>query len=178
MSLTDMDVGNIIPLPYRLLALTLLSAALVGFGWVRGASHVQAAWDAAAVKESLTAARVRQRQADSTVKVVTQYVDRVRTVREAGDTIIKEVPTYVTAQSDAACTLDHGFVRLHDAAAQGVIPDPAGPADAAPAGIALSTAAATVASNYTRCRENAEQLTALQDWVRRMDALAAESAER
>lgn len=173
-----MSLLSVVPLPYRLLALALLSAALIGFGWVRGASHVQAAWDAATAEQSSAVERVRQRQAEATVKVVTRYVDRVRTVREAGDTIIKEVPIYVTAQSDAACTLDHGFVRLHDAAAKGIIPDPAGPADAAAAGVALSTAAATVASNYTRCRENAEQLTALQDWVRRMDALAAESAER
>lgn len=163
MSLTDL-----IPLPYRLLALALLAAALLGFGWVKGAAHVQARWDAATAEQSSVVARIQQRQAEATVKVVTQYVDRVRTVREAGETIIKEVPIYVTAQSDAACTLDHGFVRLHDAAAQGAIPDPAGPADASPAGIALSTAAATVASNYTRCRENAEQLTALQGWVVRM----------
>ena len=104
-------------------------------------------------------------QAEATVKVVTEYVDRVRVVREKGDTIIKEVPVYVPVQADAACTINRGFVRLHDAAAAGELPEPARDADAAAAGIALSAVAGTVAANYQTCHENAEQLRALQAWV-------------
>lgn len=55
--------------------------------------------------------------------VVTQYVNRIRIVREKGETIIKEVPVYVPVQADAACTLNRGFVRLHDAAAAGELPE-------------------------------------------------------
>ena len=47
-------------------------------------------------------------------------------------------------------------------------PEPARDADAAAAGIALSTVAGTVAANYQPCHENAEQLRALQTWVREM----------
>lgn len=79
-----------IPWPYRLLAVAALVAALIGFGWIKGASHVQAKWDAAIQQQTLQTAAVRQKQAEATVKVVTQYVDRVRVVREKGDTIIKE----------------------------------------------------------------------------------------
>jgi len=86
---------SVIPWPYRLLALAALGVALVGFGWIKGASHVQAQWDAAIQQQTLQAAAARERQAQATVKVVTQYVDRVRVVREKGDTIIKEVPVYV-----------------------------------------------------------------------------------
>ena len=146
---------SVIPWPYRLLALAALGVALVGFGWIKGAGHVQAQWDAA----------VRERQAQATVKVVTQYVDRIRVVREKGDTIIKEVPVYVPVQADAACTINRGFVRLHDAAAAGELPEPARDADAAAAGLALSAVAGTVAANYQTCHENAEQLRALQAWI-------------
>ena len=73
---------NLIPWPYRWLALVLLAAALIGFGWIKGAGHVQAQWDAAAQQQTLQAAAIRERQAQATVKVVTQYVDRVRVVRE------------------------------------------------------------------------------------------------
>ena len=114
---------SVIPWPYRLLTLAALSVALVGFGWIKGASHVQAQWDAAIQQQALQAAAVRERQAQATVKVVTQYVDRVRIVREKGDTIIKEVPVYVPVQADAACTINRGFVRLHDAAAAGELPE-------------------------------------------------------
>lgn len=161
---------NLIPWPYRWLAVAALAVVLIGFGWVKGVEHVQAKWDAAVRQETLHAATVRQKQAEATVKVVTKYVDRVRVVREEGDTIIKEVPVYVPVQADAACTINRGFVRLHDAAAAGELPEPAGDADAPAAGIALSAVAGTVAVNYQTCHENAEQLRALQAWVKAMDA--------
>lgn len=165
---------NLIPWPYRWLAVAALAVALIGFGWIKGAGHVQAQWDAAAQQQTLKVAAVRQRQAEATVKVVTQYVDRVRVAREKGNTIIKEVPVYVPVQADAACSINRGFVRLHDAAAAGELPEPARDADAAAAGIALSAVAGTVAANYQTCHENAEQLRALQGWAR--EVRAAEQA--
>ena len=153
------------PRSCRLLALAALAVALISFGWIKGASHVQAQWDAAAQQQTLQATAIRERQALAAVKVVTEYVDRVRIVREKADTIVKEVPVYVPVQADTACTINRGFVRLHDAAAAGELPEPARDADAASAGIALSAVAGTVAANYQTCHENAEQLRALQAWV-------------
>lgn len=163
-----MNLLSVVPARYRLLSIALLAAALLGFGWVKGASHVQSEWDAAISKQTLQVAVVKQRQAEATVKVITKYVDRVKIVREAGATIIKEVPVYVSPEADAACVLSRGFVRLHDAAAAGIVPEPTGAVDAAPAGITLSTVAGTVADNYSRCYENSAQLEAIQDWVRQM----------
>ena len=159
---------SVIPWPNRLLALAALGVALIGFGWVKGASHVQSQWDASIQQQALQVTAIRERQAQATIKVVTQYVDRVHVVREKGETIIKEVPVYVPVQADAACTVNRGFVRLHDAAAAGELPEPARDADAAAAGIALSAVAGTVAANYQTCHENAEQLRVLQTWIREM----------
>ena len=167
-----------IPWPYRLLALTALGVALIGFGWIKGASHVQARWDAAIQQQALQTAAIRERQAQATAKVVTQYVDRVRVIREKGETIIKEVPVYVPVQADAACSINRGFVRLHDAAAAGELPEPARDADAASAGIALSAVAGTVAANYQICHENAEQLRALQAWISEVRAEEQASSPR
>ncbi|MFD0726961.1 hypothetical protein [Lysobacter brunescens] len=101
-------------------------------------------------------------------RIVTRYVDRVRVVREVGATIVKEVPRYVTVEDDRACAIRDGFVRLHDAAAQGVPPAQAGTgaADASAPAVALSTVAETVADNYTTCHAIAAQLIALQEHVR------------
>ena len=151
---------TLIPGLYRWLAMALLAVTLVAFGWVKGATHVQAEWDFQVSKQAVQVAMVKGRQAEATVRVVTQYVDRVKVLRETGETIIKEVPVYVPIEADAACVVPGGFVRLHNAAAAGRIPDAAGVADATPAGIALSTVASTVADNYQRCHENTEQLTA------------------
>jgi len=76
----------------------------------------------------------------------------------------------VPVQADAACSINRGFVRLHDAAAAGELPEPARDADAPARGLALSAVAGTVATNYQTCFETAEQLRALQAWVREMAA--------
>ena len=156
---------NTIPLPYRLLASAAIGAALTAFGWVKGTNHVQAKWDAEIQKQALQTATIREQQAQATVKVVTEYVDRVRIVREKGQTIIKEAPVYVPVQADAACTINRGFVRLHDAAAAGELPEPARDADAPATDLALSAVAGTIAINYQTCHENAQQLRALQAWA-------------
>ena len=118
--------------------------------------------EAARKEQSAQAAKVAEKQAEVTTKVVTEYVDRVKVVREKAREIVKEVPVYVPADS---CPLPSGFRVLHDAAASGVppVPDAAARADAAP--VPAQTVAATVADNYGTCRETAEQLTALQAWV-------------
>ena len=152
--------------PYRLLALAALGIALFGFGWLKGASHVQAQWDSSTAAQQQALAKAQIRQAEATVQVVTQYIDRIQVVREKGDTLIQEVPVYVPIQADAACTVHRGFVSLHDAAAAGELPTTPGDPDAPAEGLALSDVAATVVSNYQTCHENAEQLKALQDWIR------------
>ena len=157
---------SLISWPYRLLALAAFGIALVGFGWLKGANHVQAQWDTATAAQQQAQAQAQISQAETTVQVVTQYVDRIQVVREKGDTLIQEVPVYVPVQADAACTVHRGFVSLHDAAAAGELPEPARDADAPAEGLALSAVAATVVTNYQACHENAEQLRALQDWIR------------
>lgn len=159
---------NLVPLPYRLLAIALLAVALVGFGWVKGAGHVQGEWDEANAAQERLVAGVRVRQAQATVKVVTKYVDRVQVVREKGADIVREVPVYVPLD---APDLPGGFRLLHDAAARGEPAGPAGGLDARP--VAAQAVARTVAENYTACRLNAEQLTALQEWVGEMRAAVA-----
>ena len=113
---------SVIPWPCRFLALAALGIFLVGFGWLKGANHVQAHWDAATAKQQQAHAQAQTRQAETTIQVVTQYVDRIQVVREKGDTLIQEIPVYVPVQADAACTVHRGFVSLHDAAAAGELP--------------------------------------------------------
>lgn len=156
---------------YRWLALLALAVALLAFGWVKGAGHVQGQWDAANLSAASKTAVIQRHQTNATVQVVTKYVDRVRTVHVAGETIIKEVPVYVP--SDAP-DLPGGFRVLHDAAALGELPDPARVADAAP--VPAQDVAATVAANYLIYRTTAEQLTALQEWVDRQQQIAADAA--
>ena len=159
-------------LALRLLFVVLLLAAIVmGIVTVR---HRIASAEARAAAAETTARRLQGEldQAALSEKVVIRYVDRVRVVREVGATITKEIPVYVTAQADAACPIPTGFVRVHDAAAQGVpLGEPAGDPDAPAPGVTLSAVAGTVAGNYTACHETGAQLTALQAWLRGLQAI-------
>ena len=155
-----------------LFGMALLAAIVGGILAVR---HRIASAESRAATAETRAGRLQAEleQAQMGERIVTVYVDRVHTVRERGATITREIPVYVTAKADAACPIPAGFVRVHDAAAQGVPIDPStGDPDAPVPGLALSGIAATVAGNYTACHETAAQLSALQDWVRGLQAIA------
>jgi 2-methylcitrate dehydratase PrpD len=104
------------------------------------------------------------------LKIVTHYVDRVRAVHDTTQTMQREIPLYVTPATDRTFPLPVGFVRVHDAAATGVLPGPAGDADATASDVTASQAATVIASNYGTCLEIREQLNAVLD---RIDATAA-----
>jgi hypothetical protein len=140
-------------------AAVLLSAA-GAFSWHKGAESVRADWEKERLQAVKKAAEVKFAQAEITTRVVTQYVDRVRAVRAPAEKIIQEIPVYVPTDT---CNLPAGFRLLHDAAARGEPPQAAGTADAAP--VAAPDLARTLVDNYTACRQNAEQLSALQSWA-------------
>lgn len=143
-------------------------------GWFAWQSHanaelardLQRQTDSARAQAQAAQAREAKARAAVNERVVTVYVDRVRTVQGRTRTIIREVPTYVPASAPA---LPAGFRVLHDAAAAGEVPDPARIADAAP--VPAQDAAGTVAGNYGTCHETAAQLTALQEWIRQQQAV-------
>ena len=143
-------------------------AAVIGYGSARhaagkrvGAGEVQAQWDAARERGRKEVERLKAEAGKVTTVVETKYVDRVVTIREKGDAIVREVPVFVPADS---CDLPGGFRLLHDAAAAaGPVPEAAGIADAAP--VPAQAATATVAGNYSACHENAARLSSLQEWA-------------
>ncbi|WP_413708077.1 hypothetical protein [Ralstonia sp. Ralssp110] len=151
----------------RAAVIVALLAIVAGLAWWATASYHAAVQRADQAETTAATLRKQLDHAQRATVTVTQYVDRERVIRLKGDTIIKEVPRYVPVQADAACVVPRGFVRLHDAAAAGAVPDAnPGDADAAPAGVALSAVAGTVAANYTGCHVDAARLSSLQQTLR------------
>lgn len=141
--------------------------ALAGFVFAKGVWHERAKWEAAAERAEHDYLLAVQRAARVEDHVVEKFVDRWHTVTKHGATIIKEVPVYVTAAADDRCVVPRGFVRVHDAAVQNrPLSGSAGSADEAPAGVALSAVADTVAANYGTYHEVKTQCEALQEWLR------------
>lgn len=84
----------------------------------------------------------------------------------------EEVPVYVPFEVDRGFIVPDGFVRLHDAAAEGrTLPAVPGGSVEAPSGVALSAVADTVVDNYGACHILAAEVTAWRDWYPREAAL-------
>jgi len=116
------------PIAAALLALAIL---LIGRSW--GQHGVYKEWIEANTQAAATAVKITAKQGDITVKTVTEYRDRIKVLEGTTTTIEKEVTRYVESQPIAtACLLDHEWVRLHNAATTGTVPEPPGRPDAAP----------------------------------------------
>ncbi len=117
----------------------------------------------------------KEREADAATQRIGEAAARAQVqIRTVTETLVKEVPVYVTVEADRQCTVPLGFVRVLDAAAAGrgtPVPDPAGQPNDAPSGLELSAVAASVTGNYGTYAEVARQLTDLQNWVRTQQAL-------
>ena len=87
--------------------------------------------------------------------------------------ILKSVPKLKNywINLDDSCTINNGFVVLHDAAAKNKVPETPRDSHAEPSGVKLSTVASTVAGNYGTCHEIRQQLESLQTWVREQEKL-------
>jgi hypothetical protein len=164
-------ITALIPPQYRILAraIVLVGAAvsLFAWGWFKGSANVQRDWDTERLQTANAIAKLEAQQSQVTTKVITEYVDRVKIVREKGRTITNEVVKYVPSDT---CNLPGGFRVLHDAAASNTLPDPAAASDAAAA--PASTVATTVTENYAACHEIRAQLITLQDWITRQQGLS------
>lgn len=156
----------------------VLVAVVVWRIFLAGAWHERAKWERLQAQDEKVYLEGVVRAGKVADRVVTKYVDRDRIVRVTGDTIVKEVPVYVTAKADAGCTVPVGFVRVHDASTANVLPGPAGPADEAASGVALSAVAQTVTLNYTEFHAMRAQCEALQEWAAGVTTTETEGAKR
>jgi hypothetical protein len=155
-----------IPRSAGIVAALALLAIIWAHGWKTGWSHHEVRTEKARLVAENALAGLIKRKREIKEVVVYKHVDRWRTVVEKGDTIVKEVPVYVTRQADAQCTLTRGFVSVLDAAASNTpLRAASGDLDAPATGLKASDVARSVSGNYTTCHTTAEQLRALQEWV-------------
>ena len=87
---------------------------------------------------------VAAKDAQTTIQVAKQDDTAQAAIRVVTKTIIKEVPTYVTAATDRSFPLSVGFVRVLDAGAAGSLPGPPGESDDS----AIPGASCVVSSNH------------------------------
>jgi hypothetical protein len=139
--------------------------------YLSGGISNEASWREKVAAMEVEVAKKEVASAEATTKVVTKYVETVKIVKEKGDVIIKEVPKYITKESDAKCPIPNAFVVLHDSASKNEVPDPTRLANEGTSATKLSTVTETVVGNYSICHQNAEQLKALQTWIKEQEII-------
>lgn len=154
----------------RWLLIAALIAASYGAAYMKGRAHGWDKREEAAAQEAAEQARLSARLAVAregvTGKVVIQYRDRVRIVREKGEEITREIEKLVPIGS---CDLPAGFRVLHDAAVTGSLPKSSVGTYATP--VSAQDVAYTVTANYTTCHDTAERLIAFQRWAAEQEKL-------
>lgn len=156
----------IIPWYYRAVGAVALVSALVA-GYFAWADHIGNVREAKVRAEyAAQAAKVDAERAAVSAPIVAQHQETVIKIQTVYRTITKEVPVYVKVTD---CPMPGGFRVLHDAAANGQVPDAARIPDAAP--VAAKDVASTVSENYGTCRETSQRLTDLQAWVTAQESL-------
>ncbi|WP_052494501.1 hypothetical protein [Cupriavidus basilensis] len=170
-------LGYVIPGWARALFIVAALLAVYVLGRLDG-ERIQGAEHADYVaKQATTAVKVVEAQTKVVTVTETKWRDRIVTVRAKGDTIIKEVPKYVTPSDDSACTVNAGFVRSYHAAWAG---EPAGPpadSDREPSGVPLSEVAEADAFNASVARQWREQALGLRDFYVNLQKAREEAAK-
>ena len=152
---------SMIPLPYKLLA---LGAALVGvfvFGYMKGSAYAEAELARFSAKKEAQIAELERKNSAISAQVVTEYVDRVNTIKEKEYVYLDRAKSNVPSQH----VMSNGWVYTHDSSATGSDADATGSSDATPSGIKDNEALFTIISNYSRCMQNSQQLIGLQQWI-------------
>ena len=117
-------------------------------------------------KEKTAALVVQAKSQAVTTKVITHYITRVQTIHDAGVTIIKKVPIYVTHKDTSRCVVNNGFVQLWNGANKMQFSLAPTTTNEGASPVILSSIATQHVREATLYQQQYEQLKALQDWVR------------
>lgn len=151
----------------KLLAAIGVILAAYGYGRYHGAAMERVVTRLAIAEATQQARETEHKLAQASAAIDQAHAARQAQIDTRHNTIKQKVKTYAKDTTLAHCALPDGWVQLHDEAAS--LPADTAPTssiDAAAEAVADADALSVIADNYATCTQNAEQLSALQDWVR------------
>lgn len=139
--------------------IVVIVVLIFGIGFTKGAAKEQKKHLNFLGEQAAQSSRLLAKRVEIVRQIETQYVYRDRNIVTKGETIVREVPVYVTKADDSRCDVNVGFVRSYNTAvANNPDPAPASDSDRAASGVPLSAVAEASAFNLTlghRWREKA-----------------------
>lgn len=116
---------------YRLIFQVVGVIALGAGLYFKGGYEVESQWRARVQEQQAEIERLRAAQAEVNTKVVTEYIETVKTIKGKTNVIIEKVPEYISVKDDAGCTIPDGVRVLLNAAAKNELPQSTRGTDAA-----------------------------------------------
>lgn len=167
-------VAYVIPFTqYKILA-QFVGIIMVGLGlFFNGKEQERTAWEIKMNEARIEIIELQAKAQEINTVVLTEFYPQIRYVDKVQQQVVTE---YVTKINDQACTINNGFVRLHDSVVTQVPISPV-EEDKAPSTVVLSDVSIVVKDNYSACHRTAIQLKALQDWVKKQEKLWNESTK-
>lgn len=154
------------------LAIAGLIAVSVLTGTYFYGKHVtQVEWDIANAKTEAEIEMLKEQAGRITTQTEIRYVDRVKIVKEKGDTIVQYIPQYITPEANASCIIPVGFTRVFNAAAKNELPGTPSETDGTSSGVTLTEVATTTATNFTTCYIYKARAEELMGWIREQKEL-------
>ena len=165
---------GMIPLPYKLLAGAALLAGVFFYGYMKGSAYAEAELARFSAEKSAQVAELEKKNTEISNNVVTEYVDRVNTIREKEYVYRDIAQNSVPSQS----IMSNGWVYTHDISATSGDADASRSSDASPSTVKDVDALIGIIRNYAICQSNSVQLIELQRWISEnkeaVDAMAKE----
>lgn len=143
--------------------LMLVVGGAFGYGFRKGNERAEVEINKYANQVESLKIELEKEQNNIKEKIVTQFVDKVKVVKEKEYVLQQQAADNVPAQHD----MSNGWVYIHNnsTGATDGVSDPTRAADGSPSGIKDNEALLTIISNYSACLQNAQQLIGLQNWV-------------
>lgn len=151
-------------MPWKILGVLAILGGVFAYGYHKASVSVAAKYELKISKfesaASKLSAQLAAAQSLIEEKVLIKYQTRVQVIEKERIVYQNQATQDVPAQN----VLSNGWIYLHNQAALGLPADDNKAKDPTPSGVMDNQALGTVTDNYGICKENAEQLKALQDY--------------
>lgn len=158
----------IIPIATYKLPLQFAGLIMICSGvFYSGKESERSAWEVKMVEVNLQIASLEARAAEVNTHIITEFYPKIQYIDRVEQQVVTE---FVSIESDNKCTVNEGFVRLHDAVVRKEIIQSI-PSDKNDTEVKLSEIGHTVKENYQTCHRTTEQLISLQKWIREQEKI-------
>jgi hypothetical protein len=146
----------------NIIAQILVSISIIAGIFAGGMYYEEQKWEDKMAKAQAEIDRLKIESGKVTIKIVTEYVDRIKYI----DRIQKvNIPIYITKEDDARCTINQGTVDLLNSGATNTPAPPVTDKTKEDSEKKLSELTAVTRENYITYHKVKAQLESLQKWI-------------